>query len=227
MRIKICGITKLDQALQIVDEGATELGFICVRRSPRFISIPQISEIVKGLDTKVNTIGVWVNESIEEIIKTVLETKLTCVQLHGDETPEYCQKLRAKLPENMELIKAIRVKDRETLASINNYADYVNTFLLDAYHPQNFGGTGTTLDWENIRDFEFQKPWFLAGGLTPNNIKDALKKLQPEGIDLSSGVEITPGDKDIEKVKQLFKELKEILPDKLRLGTNFFDQIKN
>jgi phosphoribosylanthranilate isomerase len=211
MRIKICGITKLDQALQIVNEGATELGFICVRRSPRFIQIPQIRKIVNGLDTKVNTIGVWVNESIEEIIKTVLETELTSVQLHGDETIEYCEELRSKLPANMELIKVVRVKDRQTLASINNYGDCVDTFLLDAYHPANFGGTGKTLEWEEIREFKFKQPWFLAGGLTPNNIKNALEKLQPDGIDLSSGVEISPGDKDIGKVKELFSQLREIL----------------
>jgi phosphoribosylanthranilate isomerase len=213
MRIKICGITKLDQALQIVADGATELGFICVKRSPRYIALPQIKEIVKGLPQKVNKIGVWVNEDREEIIKTVLETKLTSVQLHGDETTEYCEKLRSQLPENIEIIKVIRVKDQETLATINNYADYVNTFLLDAYHPENFGGTGKTLDWENIRDFNFKRPWFLAGGLTPNNIKDALLKLQPNGIDLSSGVEKSPGDKDLKKVKELFKQLREILPE--------------
>jgi len=211
MRIKICGITKLDQALQIVAEGATELGFICVRRSPRFIDIAQIREIVKGLLKSTNTIGVWVNTDIEEIYQNVSETNLSAVQLHGDETVEYCEKLRLKLPENIEIIKAIRVKNRETLASINNYGDYVDTFLLDAYHPENFGGTGTTLDWENMRNFNFKKPWFLAGGLTANNIKDALLKLQPDGVDLSSGVEISPGNKDIQKVKDLFKQLKEIL----------------
>jgi phosphoribosylanthranilate isomerase len=208
MRVKICGITKLEQALQIVQEGATELGFICVGRSPRYIDLPQITQIVKSLDIKVNKIGVWVNVNQEEIIKTVSETKLTAVQLHGDETPEYCLKLRKQLPQNIELIKAIRVKNSETLANINNYAECVDTFLVDAYDPKNFGGTGHTLEWEKIRDFKFKKPWFLAGGLTPDNIKEALVKLQPDGIDLSSGVERSPGDKDLEKVKKLFKQLR-------------------
>jgi phosphoribosylanthranilate isomerase len=211
MRVKICGITRLDQALEIAAQGATELGFICVRRSPRYLEPTGIKEIVKGLDTKVNTIGVWVNENPGEIIKIVSETNLTAVQLHGDETVEYCQKIRQKLPPKIELIKVIRVKNKEHLATINNYAHCLDTFLLDAYDPQIFGGTGHTINWENIRDFQFQKPWFLAGGLTADNIKEALLKLKPDGIDLSSGVEKSPGDKDLEKVKALFDKLREIL----------------
>ncbi len=206
MRIKICGITKLDQALFITEQGATALGFICVPESPRYIKPQQIHDIIKSLNQKINKIGVWVNATEEEIIKIVAETNLTGVQLHGNESPEFCQKLTENLPE-VEIIKAFRIKNIESLENINNYSNCVNTFLLDAYHPQLFGGTGHTLDWENLRNFKFNKPWLLAGGLTPNNIQEALKKLNPDGIDLSSGVERLPGDKDLEKVKQLFDNL--------------------
>jgi phosphoribosylanthranilate isomerase len=208
MRVKICGLTKPEQALAIARLGATALGFICVPQSPRYISTDRVKTIVKELPLEVDKIGVFANADREEIAAFVA-VGLTGVQLHGDESPEFCQQLKQLLPE-VEIIKALRIKNAQYLSAINDYANCVDTLLLDAYHPQLLGGTGTTLNWETLKQFCPNLPWLLAGGLTPDNILDALKKLNPGGIDLSSGVERSPGDKDLDKVAKLFDKLKVI-----------------
>ena len=129
------------------------------------------------------------------------------MQLHGEESPDFCRQLRKLLPNKIEIIKAFRIKTAQSLEDLDCYQDVVDTFLLDAYHPQMLGGTGKTLDWQDLEEFKPAKPWMLAGGLTPDNILDALGRLQPDGIDLSSGVERSPGDKDLDKVALLFEEL--------------------
>ncbi|MGK7877333.1 MAG: phosphoribosylanthranilate isomerase [Xenococcaceae cyanobacterium] len=207
MRVKICGITQPEQGWAIANLGATALGFICVQKSPRYVDIARIKTIVKQLPPEVDRIGVFANASSSEIGEIVAETALTGVQLHGDESPEFCQQLRQFLP-NIELIKTLRIKTPESLSEANAYTNYVDTLLLDAYHPQLLGGTGKTLNWEALAKFHPNLPWLLAGGLTPENILDALKQLHPSGIDLSSGVERSPGDKDLDKVAQLFEKLK-------------------
>lgn len=206
MRIKICGITQPEQGQAIAELGATALGFICVRETPRYIKPTQIRSIIDRLPKKIDRIGVFLNTTLEEIVSIVQETGLTGVQLHGDETAEFCQTLRQLLPE-IELIKAFKIKNTESLLETKIYFDCVNTLLLDAYHPQLAGGTGKTLDWDVLSQFDITRPWFLAGGLTPNNVSKALNCLNPSGIDLSSGVERSPGDKDLEKVAQLFENL--------------------
>jgi len=206
MRVKICGITKPDQADAIAQMGATALGFICVPTSPRYVSIRQIAAVIHQLSVKVDCIGVFANASIEEICHTVSATGLNGIQLHGNETPAFCQELRQSLPER-EIIKALRVQTKECLTQAETYVSMVDTLLLDAYHPTQLGGTGKTLDWTTLQQYKPSCPWLLAGGLTPDNILDALSLVQPDGIDLSSGVERSPGDKDLDKVALLFKRL--------------------
>ena len=206
MRVKICGITKPEQGSAIASLGATALGFICARQSPRYIANAQINAIVKDLPPSVDRIGVFVNASREEIRQVVMETGLTGVQLHGDESPEFCQRLRQLLP-RIELIKALRIKNPESLSEVARYFDCIDTLLVDAYHPHLFGGTGKTLNWQTLAQFRPSLPWLLAGGLTPENIVGALSQLKPDGIDLSSGVERSPGDKDLTKVALLFDAL--------------------
>jgi len=208
MRIKICGITQPEQGHAIAQMGATALGFICVKASPRYMIPEQIRAVVQELPENVDCIGVFANTSWEEICQTVAVAGLTGVQLHGDESPEFCHHLRQLLP-RVEIIKALRVRNSQALTQAEVYTNWVDTLLLDAYHPQHLGGTGKTLDWINLRQFQPKCPWLLAGGLTPDNILDALNQVHPNGIDLSSGVERTPGDKDLDKVAQLFKSLKE------------------
>ncbi|BAZ67523.1 MAG: phosphoribosylanthranilate isomerase [Pelatocladus maniniholoensis HA4357-MV3] len=206
MRIKICGITQPQQGKAIADLGATALGFICVNTSPRYVNSGQIRAVVENLPKQIDTIGVFANTSVEQIRQTVIDGGLTGVQLHGDESPEFCQQLRDSLPQ-IEIIKALRIRAAADLDKAAIYNLCVNTLLLDAYHPQHLGGTGKTLDWQILQQFQPSCPWFLAGGLTPNNILEALNQINPNGIDLSSGVERAPGDKDLEKVAELFERL--------------------
>ncbi|WP_414624775.1 phosphoribosylanthranilate isomerase [Calothrix sp. CCY 0018] len=206
MRVKICGITQPIQGKTIVSLGATALGFICVPSSPRYVTSEQIKAVIEQLPQETDKIGVFANSSKEEIAQTVAETGLTGVQLHGDESLEFCQQLRQFLP-NVEIIKALRIKDADDFDKAKTYTKYVDTLLLDAYHPQQLGGTGKTLNWDTLQQFSPDCPWFLAGGLTPQNILEALNKVNPNGIDLSSGVETAPGDKDLSKVGELFEKL--------------------
>ncbi len=206
MRIKICGITKPQQGREIVSLGATALGFICVKASPRYVDVNQIRAVVEQVPKDTDKIGVFANSSIEEIIQIATNSVLTGIQLHGDESPEFCQQLRDNLPE-MEIIKALRIKAVDDLSKVEFYLAKVNTLLLDAYHPQQLGGTGEKIDWQTLKQFNPGLPWFLAGGLTPDNILEALALISPSGIDLSSGVECSPGDKDLSKVAKLFEQL--------------------
>lgn len=206
MRVKICGITKPDQGKAIAELGATTLGFICVRSSPRFIAPQDIQAVIEVLPKTVERIGVFANASLDEIHQTLSEAELTGIQLHGNETVEFCDRLRELFPD-LELIKAIRVKTPEALNLAETYIDRVDTLLLDAYHPEQLGGTGHTLDWNSLQQFHPACPWLLAGGLRPDNVLEALNVLKADGIDLSSGVERSPGDKDLSKVTQLFEAL--------------------
>jgi phosphoribosylanthranilate isomerase len=211
MRVKICGITRPDQGVAIARLGATALGFICVPASPRYVAPEQIRAVTEALladdrGSRVERIGVFVNASLDEIQRTVAIAQLSGIQLHGTESPEFCQQLRQHLPQ-ISLIKALRIKDAEAIAAIPPYFDCIDTLLLDAYHPHLWGGTGETLDWSMLQSFRPPLPWLLAGGLTPDNLQAALTSLQPSGIDLSSGVENAPGDKNLAKVEQIFRAI--------------------
>lgn len=207
MRIKICGITTIEQGAQIARMGATDLGFICVPSSPRRLSLTQLEPIVAGLAGNVNTVGVFADFSVATISHVVALTNLDSVQLHGTESVEFCQELRQALPDK-EIIKAWRVRSSSDLELIQTYSEVVDSLLLDAYHPDALGGTGQTLDWQQLSAFKPAIPWLLAGGLTPDNICTALSQLHPDGIDLSSGVEISPGDKNLDLVDRLFANLR-------------------
>ena len=206
MRIKICGITTTEQGLSIAKMGATDLGFICVSSSPRYLKLFQLQPIVEQLAGVINTVGVFADFSVDTIHHVVTLTGLNTVQLHGTESIAFCQELREALP-NTEIIKAWRIRSNSDLALIQTYTEVVDTLLLDAYHPNALGGTGQTLDWEQLAAFKPSIPWFLAGGLTPDNVGTALSQVQPDGIDLSSGVEVSPGNKNLDLVDRLFVNL--------------------
>jgi phosphoribosylanthranilate isomerase len=213
MRVKICGITLPEQGRAIANLGATALGFICVPQTPRYVLPEKIRAIVADLPLGVTTeqpicdrVGVFVNADLEVICQTVRIGSLNAVQLHGNESPEFCDRLRSALPA-IEIIKALRIKSDEDLQQANPYQDHVDTLLLDAYHPTLAGGTGSTLDWRSLSSFQPSCAWLLAGGLTPDNVVEALNQLRPTGIDLSSGVEHSPGNKNLEKVALLFERL--------------------
>lgn len=206
MRVKICGIKQPEQGKAIAIAGATALGFICVPNTPRYVTKQQIRAVVEQLPKQIDQIGVFANSSVEEICQIAEFAGLTGVQLHGDESPEFCHQLRSILP-GIEIIKALRIKNSQALEQVEIYFSSVDTLLLDAYNPQMLGGTGATLDWKTLQQFQPGCPWLLAGGLTADNVLDALKQVNPNGIDLSSGVERAPGDKDLDKVAKLFERL--------------------
>ncbi len=206
MRIKICGITTTEQGVEIARLGATDLGFICVPSSPRHLKLIQLQSIVAELAGVVNTVGVFADFSVATVVQVVTLANLDTVQLHGSESVAFCQELRQALP-HTEIIKAGRIRNSGDLALIQTYSPVVDGLLLDAYHPNALGGTGQTLDWEQLVAFQPSIPWLLAGGLTPENISTALSQLQPDGIDLSSGVEVSPGNKNLDLVQRLFVNL--------------------
>lgn len=207
MRVKICGITRIDQGQAIAELGADSIGFICVQQSPRYLNPDRIRLIADALPNKVAKVGVFANHSLKEIVSVLGQAHLSAIQLHGTESPEFCVQLRQLIPPEIELIKAFRIKSATSLAQTATYDNCVDTLLLDAYHPQMLGGTGHTINWQDLTQFKPAIPWMLAGGLTPNNVGEALSRLQPDGIDLSSGVERSPGDKDLDQVKLLFQAL--------------------
>lgn len=213
-QVKVCGITQVDQGKAIAQLGATALGYICVAKSPRYVSADAIAPIITAVSADypdVQHFGVFANENVAQMVAIAHTTHLTTLQLHGDETPATCQLLRdaltaANLP-NLKIVKALRIRSNADLEASKRYEPCVDMLLLDAYHPDQLGGTGKTLDWQMLKDFSPAIPWFLAGGLTPGNVATALAELSPNGIDLSSGVERSPGDKDLDKVRQLFSEV--------------------
>lgn len=209
MRVKICGITTVEQGQAIAALGATDLGFICVPSSPRCLKLQELQPLVEQLNSQANTVGVFADFSIATISFVVTLTQLNTVQLHGTESIEFCQELRQALPDT-EIIKAWRIRQHEDLATISAYSNVVDVLLLDAYHSDALGGTGQTLDWGQLAAFAPPIPWLLAGGLTPDNLAPALSQLHPDGIDLSSGVEVRPGEKDLALVAQLFANLQQI-----------------
>ncbi len=212
LRVKICGIMQPEQGKAIAALGANSIGFICVKASPRYVTPEQIKACAEVLPVGCDRVGVFMDAEIETIVTIVQASGLTSIQLHGMEGTEYCQTLRSALInsnlEHIELIKAFRVKSEETLKLTKQYESVVDWLLLDAYHPSMGGGTGLTLDWRSLAQFRCDRSWLLAGGLTPDNVVEALGTISPQGIDLSSGVERSPGDKDMSKVSQLFEALR-------------------
>ncbi len=210
MYVKVCGITQPEQAQAIADLGVDALGFICVPQSQRYITPKQLTAISQSLRGRVDRIAVFVNADLSAIVPIWHTCHLTGVQLHGQESPEFCYQLRQHLP-SAKLIKAIAIQSPADLQLALSYSSFVDVLLLDAYDPQRAGGTGKTIDWsilQNCHSTLREIQWWLAGGLHPSNVAQAIALLQPKGVDVSSGVEQRPGDKDIVKVKQFLEALR-------------------
>jgi len=202
VKVKICGITNLDDALLAVDAGADALGFVFYGASPRNVSPDQAAEIIRRLPPFLQTVGLFVNESAQTVNETAERCGLDIVQLHGEEPPEYCAAIRRRV------LKALRVKDSSSLDTIKEYR--VAAILLDAWSPKARGGTGETFNWDIAAAAATQGRIILAGGLTPENVADAIRQVRPYGVDVSSGVEAAPGKKDPIKVRKFISKAKEI-----------------
>jgi phosphoribosylanthranilate isomerase len=189
--LKICGITRLTDALHAVNQGATAVGFVFWPGSPRRVTPERAAEIVSELPSSVTTVGVFVNETIDGIRNVVAQAGITAVQLHGDEPPSYADAIAWPLFRSV------------TLGGVSDTCGAwpaATTLLLDAADPERRGGTGVTVDWTSAADVARQRRVVLAGGLTPDNVGEAIATVRPFGVDVSSGVEDGPGVKDFEKV---------------------------
>jgi len=201
-RVKICGITNLEDALCAVVAGADALGFVFYKDSPRYIRPEKAGEIISALPPFVTTVGLFVNATPETIKSTMQITGLGVVQLHGDETSEDC----CLIP--YPVIKAVRVKDEDSLAGTDSYK--VSALLLDAWNDQYYGGTGENFDWQLAKKLTGSSPLILAGGLSPENVAEAIRVVNPYAVDVSSGVEKSPGNKDHDKVCQFIQQVRKI-----------------
>lgn len=202
-RVKMCGTTRLLDANCAVKCGVDALGFIFYRKSPRYISFDNASKIIGQLPPFIDSVGVFVNSDHGELVAAA-GAGLTCLQLHGSEAPDYCLELRHKLP-SCRIIKAFRVGAMSRAEEFSPYNDCVDGFLLDTYVEGTKGGTGATFDWSIIDRLELQRPFLLAGGLTPENIVQAIAAVKPYAVDINSGVEARPGIKDHQRLHKLMQ----------------------
>lgn len=200
-RVKICGITKLEDALCAVEAGADALGFVFYEKSPRYITPLKAQRIVSALPPFVTTVGLFVNEPQDKIRRIMTLARLQVVQLHGDEKPEDCRDL-----EPWQVIKALRVKNADSLVGADEYP--VDALLLDAWSGNQYGGSGKRFDWDLLTDLNARVPLVLAGGLSPDNVAEAVARVRPFAVDVSSGVEESPGRKDHQKIINFIKQVK-------------------
>jgi phosphoribosylanthranilate isomerase len=198
VNVKICGIRTLEEANAAVAAGADALGFNFWPRSARYIEPSAAQEIINNVSPVVSRVGVFVNEDANRVMDLALQLGLHAVQLHGDESPEFCESLNS-----LKTIKALRVDQDFDLSVINNYR--VNMILLDSNVDGIYGGTGQRFDWRIAIEAKRLSPIVLAGGLTLENVGDAIKQVQPDAIDVCSGVEAEPGRKDLEKIQTFMK----------------------
>jgi phosphoribosylanthranilate isomerase len=201
VKVKICGITNISDAIAAVDFGADALGFVFFEGSPRYISPEAAATIINQLPPFTTTIGVFVDEKPEQVEKIIDLTRIDIVQFHGNEPPGVCDVSRHS-------IKAIRVKSLESLDPLNNYKDRVSAFLLDTFTPDVLGGTGQIFNWDIAVYAKQFGRIILAGGLTPDNVVKAVKRVRPYGIDVSSGVESKKGKKDHKKMRLFIERAK-------------------
>ena len=202
-RVKICGMTNLDDAHQASACGADALGFVFYPESPRYIEPEQARRIIADLPPLITTVGLFVNEPPARIRETVAFCGLDTVQLHGEEEPDQCSYPPCRV------IKALRLKDDLDDGLIASYR--VAALLLDAYVPGQFGGTGQCCDWTRAAQLASRHRLILAGGLTPDNVTEAVRQVRPYGVDVSSGVEKRPGKKDPDQVAMFIHMAKEAL----------------
>lgn len=202
VKIKICGITNIEDAVCACKLGADALGFVFHPRSPRYINPHRAKEIISKVNKKVKKIGVFVNAEANYVKKIARMCKLDMLQFHGNESPSFC----GEFPK-YKIIKAFRIKDKSSFKDIGRYekADY---YLFDSFKKGFFGGTGRRFQLLLFKDVRIGKPFFLSGGLNPKNVKGAIKFAHPDWVDVSSGLESSVGKKDIKLLKEFIEEVK-------------------
>ena len=201
-RVKICGITRVEDALAAVNAGADAIGLVFYAPSPRCVNVAQAQKIVAAIPPFVSVVGLFVNAPTAEIQFILSQVRLDIIQYHGDETPDVCKQI------NLPYYKAIRVKAESNLLQYALEFESAKALLLDTYTEAAFGGTGQVFDW-NLIPKNMTKPVILAGGLTAENVAHAIKQVQPYAVDVSGGVEVVKGIKDIAKIAAFMQGVKE------------------
>ena len=200
IHVKICGITSFNDAIMATNYGASALGFIFYEKSPRYINPEILKTWISNVPSSIKKVGVFVNKDVDKVNKIAEELNLGMVQLHGDESPEYCNQMIRPV------IKVFRVNKKFDSIMLKNYQ--VATFLFDTYNKENHGGTGESFDWQSILQLNTETPVILSGGLNADNVLEGIEVVKPSAVDVNSGVEAAPGKKDEEKIKNLFTILK-------------------
>ncbi len=198
-RVKICGITRRQDAEFAVEMGADALGFVFYSPSPRAVTIAQVKDIIEGLPPFVSIVALFVDASADEVNNCLNELAIDIVQFHGDESAEYCEQF------NTPYMKAIRMKEGVELTELAERYSSASALLLDSYQPGVPGGTGQAFDWSMINDID--KTIILAGGLTVNNVAMAIEQVQPYAVDVSGGVEQSKGIKEQQKIRAFMQEV--------------------
>jgi len=201
VKVKICGITSSADANAAAEAGADLLGFVFCEQSPRCISVETAAIIIPQLPPHIVKAGVFVNPAPELVHRAIAECGLNLLQFHGDEPPDFCVQF------GLMSMKAFRIRNAESLQALSAYP--TDAWLLDAYAPDKFGGTGETFNWDLALEAQKQgRPIFLAGGLTPENVSEAIQRVRPYAVDVSTGVEAAPGKKDHQKVRSFIAAAK-------------------
>lgn len=206
VKVKICGITNLEDAQAAVRFGASAVGFLFFKESRRYVSPRKARDIISCLPKDILKVGVFVNGKEKDIHWAADFCKLDILQFHGDESPKFCERFS-----NYKVIKALRLKRKRDLKAALRYNNSVFAFLFDAYTKVGRGGTGEQFDWELLTDREEEGitlPVFLAGGLTDKNVSEAIEIARPDWVDVSSSVEARPGKKDSDKVEKFIKAVR-------------------
>ena len=200
-QVKICGVTNVADALAAAEAGADMIGLNLYEKSHRFLTLATAAEISRALPPLVQRVGVFVEPAEDLVLRAIRECGLNLLQFHGDETSEFCTQF------GLMTLKAIRVRDEKSLEKLADY--HTDAFLLDAYSSAGLGGTGEKFNWElAVAAQKFGKPIFLAGGLTPEHVADAMRQVRPFAVDVSSGVESAPGKKDTAKVRAFIQAVR-------------------
>ena len=201
VRVKMCGMTNTEDLGKAVYYGASAVGFIFYKKSPRYISPSKVRKLVEGLPPGITPVGVFVNARERQVKDICKLTRINTVQFHGDEDVAYCKRFTDK-----KVIKAFRVNEFFAFKSVMKYR--VDAYLFDTYHDEAYGGTGKTFDWEVLKQFKFNKPVILSGGLTPSNVAQAIETVQPFMVDVCSGIEKEPGIKNPRLIREFFAQVK-------------------
>lgn len=205
IRTKICGITNVKDAITALEAGADAIGLNFYEKSKRYIEPETAVAVANAVNSETAIVGVFVNSSVESVCEIALKVGLTHIQLHGDEQPKFIDLLRSQLG-STNVIRAVRIMDDDVSGAqleIDQWqAAGVDSVLLDAGSLDHFGGTGKQLDWTKLNELSFAVPWLLAGGLNPQNVSEAMQLCNPDGVDVASGVESSPGVKNASLVQE-------------------------